>query len=154
MRLLLAVCFCFISTTLAFGDESFKRVEDPIDDVQTLGAPISAPVPDPISAPVDDFGMRKPRRRPIDTPRSEEEAKTEATEWHPRLLIVLRPSPQIDVVIPKSSLPNVETPIASSSDSKDLSAISPSSELPESGEATVTVKAWRTSPRDFFFTVL
>lgn len=151
MRLLLAVCLCFTSTTLAVGDENFKRVEDPIDDVQTPGAPISAPVPDPISAPtrrppvdspVDDLGLGG------DAPRFEQGAKAEATEWHPRLLIALRPSPQIDVVIPKNSLPNVEAPIASSSDPKGF--IMPPSDLAESGESTVTLKAWRTSPGEWF----
>lgn len=90
MRLLLAVCLCFTSTTLAVGDENFKRVEDPIDDLQTPDAPISAPVPDPIAdrplnqpteAAVDDLGG--------DAPRFEEGRKAEATEWHPRLAIVL-----------------------------------------------------------------
>ena len=154
MRLLLAVCLCFTSTTLAFGDEKSKPVDEPIDDFRSPKPPVAAPVPDPIGGveplnqPVDDSGG--------DAPRFEEGVKAEATEWLPRLLIMLRAAdnvPQTNTVVPKHSLPNFNT-LPSYPDSNNVFFPSPPSDLPESGEATVTVKAWRTSPGDFFFPVL
>jgi hypothetical protein len=118
MRLLLAVCLCFTSRTLAFGDENFKRVEDPIDDVQAPGAPISAPVPDPIAgrpfnqpteAAVDDLGG--------DAPRFEKGVKADETEWRPRLLVFLHATnnlpEMVKVLVAQRKSQGVTAPISS-----------------------------------------
>lgn len=108
MRLLLTICLCFTSTTLAFGDEKSKPV---------------------------DLG--------IDAPSLEEGAKAEASEWRPRLVILLKTNdkfPQGKVVVTQETF---ASPVP-------YTRLSPPDYLPKSGESAVYLKAFEVSPGQYF----